>query len=437
MNFRRATFLTMVSVLALGALAACGDSDDDSPAPPSQPATPTQQAAPPAAPPPAPPAAVATPTEAAMESMGSEVSLDIVNFTHQDQTVSVGTTVAWQNGDSAPHTTTSGEPGAQTDTWDSGALQTGGGFSFTFEEAGTFSYFCTIHPSMRATVTVTEEAASAAPTQAPAASTPTTVPSPAAPPDPTATPAPEAPSGPVANLAIANFSHANESIPVGTTIVWTNSDSAPHTTTSGEPGNTTGVWDSRRLNQGGTFSFTFNEAGTFNYFCTIHPSMTATITVGEAMAEEPTPTPSPVPAPTSTSVPPTAVPPTATAVPPTATAVPPTATPEASAAPAPRSVDTVGFRHPTLTVQAGTEVTWTNQDGAPHTVTSGLPGNMTSLFRSGTMSGGAAFTFTFDQAGSFQYFCEIHPSMQATVTVTEAEGAALISFSSDDEEDPY
>ena len=374
-----------------------------------------------------------------MEPSDSEVNLDIANFTHVDQTVSVGTTVAWQNGDPAPHTTTSGEPGAQTDAWDSGPLQTGGTFSFTFEEAGTFSYFCTIHPSMRATITVTGEAAASTPTEAPPPPSPTTAPSPPAAPAPTATSAPEPPSGPVANLAIANFSHASESIPVGTTIVWTNADSAPHTTTSGEPGNSTGFWDSRRLNQGVTFSFTFSEAGTFSYFCSIHPSMRATITVEGGASEEPTPTPSPAPAPTATSVPPTptAVSPTATAVPATATPVPPTATPEASAASATRSVDTVGFRHPTLTIQAGTEVTWTNQDGAPHTVTSGLPCNMTSLFRSGTMSGGAAFTFTFDQAGSFQYFCEIHPSMQATVTVTENEGAALLSTSSDDEEDPY
>ncbi len=297
MTFGRVAFLTIISVLALGVLAACGDSGDDTPAPPSQPASPTQAAAPP----PAPPAADATPTEAAMEPSDSDVSLDIVNFTHQDQTVSVGETVAWQNGDSAPHTTTSGEPGARTDTWDSGSLQPGGTFSFRFEEAGTFSYFCTIHPTMRASITVEGE-----------------------------------------------------------------------------------------------------------------------------MAEEPSATPSPAPVPTATSVPPTptAVPPTATAVPPTApavppTAVPPTATPEASAGPEPRSVDTVQFRHPNITVQVGTEVTWTNQDGAPHTVTSGLPGSMTGLFRSGTMSGGAAFSFTFDQAGSFQYFCEIHPSMQATVTVTE------------------
>ncbi len=63
-------------------------------------------------------------------------------------------------------------------------------------------------------------------------------------------------------------------ITVGTTVTWTNEDSAPHTATSSDR-----IWDSNILNQGESFSFTFEEAGTFDYICSIHPSMTAQIVV--------------------------------------------------------------------------------------------------------------------------------------------------------------
>jgi plastocyanin len=70
------------------------------------------------------------------------------------------------------------------------------------------------------------------------------------------------------------FAPAALEVSVGTTITWTNNDSAPHTVTS-----TDGVFDSARLNQGETFSFTFTEAGDYSYFCSFHPGMQGTITV--------------------------------------------------------------------------------------------------------------------------------------------------------------
>ena len=57
-------------------------------------------------------------------------------------------------------------------------------------------------------------------------------------------------------------------------MVWTNRDPAAHTTTADE-----GQWDNSTLQEGQSFSFTFTEAGVFSYFCAIHPSMTAKITV--------------------------------------------------------------------------------------------------------------------------------------------------------------
>jgi glucose/arabinose dehydrogenase/plastocyanin/quercetin dioxygenase-like cupin family protein len=71
-----------------------------------------------------------------------------------------------------------------------------------------------------------------------------------------------------------------------------------------------------------------------------------------------------------------------------------------------------------ITVEAGTAVRWVNQDGVAHTVTSGTPQNPTGRFDSGTMQQGQRFSFTFEQPGTYQYFCRVHPAqMRAVVEV--------------------
>ena len=70
-------------------------------------------------------------------------------------------------------------------------------------------------------------------------------------------------------------------VPLGTTVRWTNRDPAPHTSTSGTVSQKSNVWDSGTIGAGGSFSFTFTEPGTFQYFCEIHPFMTGTVVVTE------------------------------------------------------------------------------------------------------------------------------------------------------------
>lgn len=74
-----------------------------------------------------------------------------------------------------------------------------------------------------------------------------------------------------------------------------------------------------------------------------------------------------------------------------------------------------------LTVQVGTTVTWTNQDSVVHTVTSGVSdgsvGQADGLFDSDLFGTGEQFSYTFDEVGTFSYFCTPHPWMTATVTV--------------------
>jgi plastocyanin len=63
-------------------------------------------------------------------------------------------------------------------------------------------------------------------------------------------------------------------VKVGTTVKWTNLDPATHDVTSD-----TGVFQSGNMTNGQTFSYTFNQTGTYPYHCILHPSMKATIVV--------------------------------------------------------------------------------------------------------------------------------------------------------------
>ena len=76
------------------------------------------------------------------------------------------------------------------------------------------------------------------------------------------------------------------SINTGDTVKWTNEDSEPHTVTSGKPGASDGKFDSGFFYKGESWSFTFNQSGTYDYWCTIHPWMLGKITVtGESIVE--------------------------------------------------------------------------------------------------------------------------------------------------------
>lgn len=79
--------------------------------------------------------------------------VDIVEFTYQPDPVVIqaGGKVIWQNQDTAPHTAT-----ADDGSFDTGTIEKGKIGSETFKEAGTFTYFCEIHPTMHGTVEVVE-----------------------------------------------------------------------------------------------------------------------------------------------------------------------------------------------------------------------------------------------------------------------------------------
>ena len=91
----------------------------------------------------------------------------------------------------------------------------------------------------------------------------------------------------------------------------------------------------------------------------------------------------------------------------------------------------IAYAPEALEVALGTEVTWTNEDeGVRHTVTSGTPGDNgvpgvsegqpsrpDGIFDGDLPDASSRFAFTFDEAGTFPYFCEVHPSMTGEIVV--------------------
>ncbi len=76
------------------------------------------------------------------------------------------------------------------------------------------------------------------------------------------------------------------------------------------------------------------------------------------------------------------------------------------------TIDNFTFATDAVTVSPGTEVTWVNRDDMPHTVTS-----TTGVFSSKALDTGDRFTHTFEQPGTYPYYCTIHPRMTGTIVV--------------------
>jgi glucose/arabinose dehydrogenase/plastocyanin len=154
------------------------------------------------------------------------------------------------------------------------------------------------------------------------------------------------------------------------------------------------------------------------------PTRTPTATAMPTATATPTAAATPAPALTPTPPPATPTPAVTPADTPTPAVTPP-GTPTPAVTPTPGALvvevgmQNLAFIPDEVEIEAGTTVRWTNEENLPHTVTSGARGNPTTLFDSGTMVEGDTFTFTFDQAGTYNYFCAFHPGMDGVVVVTE------------------
>ena len=76
------------------------------------------------------------------------------------------------------------------------------------------------------------------------------------------------------------------------------------------------------------------------------------------------------------------------------------------------TIDNFSFTPQSLTVKAGATVTWTNKDDVPHTVMS-----TTKKFRSRVMDTDEKYSYTFNDPGTYEYFCSVHPHMTGKVIV--------------------
>ena len=83
------------------------------------------------------------------------------------------------------------------------------------------------------------------------------------------------------------------------------------------------------------------------------------------------------------------------------------------------SIDNFTFTPASLTVKAGTTVTWTNKDDIPH----GIAAANNEFKRSKALDTDDSFSFTFTTPGSYKYFCYLHPHMTGTIVVEAATGS--------------
>lgn len=201
---------------------------------------------------------------------------------------------------------------------------------------------------------------------------------------------------------------------VGDTVTWTNTGALPHTITAEND-----AFDSDMVAAGAQWSFTPTTAGTFNYLCALHPTMSGVLVVEAG--------PPPAASSASTPIAPTATPKTvpAASTSPTATAVP--QSPVTALRPSPPGgrqsgvqIVSDGFNPSTVNAAVGDTVTWTNSDRRRHTVTAS-----DGTFDSGTLNSGARWSFAVTREGTFAYVCAFHPEMQGTLVVASfADSAA-------------
>ena len=185
------------------------------------------------------------------------------------------------------------------------------------------------------------------------------------------------PSGPIFAIAILEGSATEGNpdydpdvavVPQGHVVEWTNVDTVAHTVTSSADFGET--FDSSLMDAGAVFTLdtTDLEIGEYEYFCIVHPWMVSTLIIEEAKE------------PVKVEV----------------------VIPEGAAIP---EDGQIYYDPEVIDVEVGTTVVWDNVDNTVHTVTSGVPPAETDgLFDSETMMAGDKFEFTFNEAGSYDYF---------------------------------
>ena len=188
----------------------------------------------------------------------------------------------------------------------------------------------------------------------------------------------------------------------GDGVEWTNEDNTPHTVTSKQ----TGVFDSSIINAAAKWLLNTADLqpAEYQYYCTLHPFMEATLVVtGSSAANQTAGAAANQTAPNSRAASPLV-----------------TSVSISNGASVPTNEEF--FVPDDVQISTDSAVTWKNDDTASHTVTSGSVQKNTPTpdgrFDSGILNAGDSFQFVFDAAGEYPYFCSIHPWMTAKVTAS-------------------
>gem|GEM_PF-624271 len=325
-----------------------------------------------------------TQTISSTTSSSGSITMGASSFSPAYFSASTGQAVIWTNTSSLPHTVTGGNG-----SFDSGILMSGGSFSHTFHQPGTYNYNCILHPGMSGSIAVTGASLPGAPTSTP---TPAPTPTPSPPQGPQPPPASQpSPPGPTVTVSVGDdfFSPASISINQGSAISWTNNGRSPHTVTAAN-----GSFNSGTLQPGRSYSYTFNVPGTHSYDCIFHSGMRGTVIVNAAQSPAPSPGVSP-PGPNPAPAP-----------------APPTF-------PIPQGVQmtfsTQQISPTVVSVQAGGSVTFVNNDSTRHRVRYEGSGN--TDFDSGDIQPGGSWTRTFPVAGTYRYYDHRNGQITGTVRV--------------------
>jgi len=194
----------------------------------------------------------------------------------------------------------------------------------------------------------------------------------------------------------------------GDGVEWTNEDNTPHTVSSKQEG----VFDSGIIDAAATWLLNTADLqpAEYEYYCTLHPFMGATLVVtGSSAANQ-------------TAGNTTTAGAAANQMAPNTRAASPLVTSVSIANGASLPTNEEFFAPDDVQITVGSMVTWKNDDTASHTVTSATVQSNTptpdGMFDSGILNAGDSFPFLFDKAGEYPYYCTIHPWMTAKVTAS-------------------
>jgi plastocyanin len=300
--------------------------------------------------------------------------------------IETGTTVIWRNEDPMDYPLLDGthRVKAGDDSFDSGDIHPGQQFTKTFLEPGTIEYACVIHPSlMTGSIKVTGEPIREV----------TEVEVSIVEPDQT-------------DLDTWGYRPDDLKIDAGTTVVWRNNGSSEHTVTADDE-----TFDSRALQPGETFTYTFDDPVSLRYHCDPHPWMKGLVRVAGAGGRPPPPPPS-IEEETGTGT-------GSLPVPQERSGDGPMSFDVQIVEPSPSDPQSWGYAPSELTARVGDTVAWTNTGSTQHTAT-GDGGE----FDSGNLDPGGTYSFTLQDEGTLVFHCEPHPWMTGTIVVRAAGSPA-------------